>query len=156
MDSLPPTSPGFSNGYSSPPQGTKDRALIIEDNEGITSLLSIVLGNLGLKVVACQSGREALVEFALHRESLALVYADCRLPDGDGRMFCQQMRAQQADLPLLLSSGSATGQGLGPITSDKLVRFLPKPYSPKELMDKVRWLQDEAAKTPSVISAGFV
>ena len=143
-------------GRSSSPWGARDKALVIEDNEGIAGLLTILLGNFGLQVVWCQSAREALAKFAQQRDAIALVISDCRLPDGDGREVCRQMREERPDLPLLLSSGSMAYQNLGPLGSQRLVRFMPKPYSPSEMLAHVRKLQAEAMQATAAISAGFV
>jgi CheY-like chemotaxis protein len=129
--------------------------LIVEDNEGIAGLLTIMLGKAGLQVVWCQNGQEALEKFGRLRESVAFVLSDCRLPDGDGREICRQMREQRPDLPLLLSSGNATCLNLGPLKSGRLVGFLPKPYSPKELLEQVQRLHAEV-KAMAGISSGFV
>ena len=152
--SLP--NPFGSDSHPSVPAAGKDLALIIEDHEDITGLLRILLAKCGLRAVCAQNGQEALAAFARHREQIALVLSDCRLPDCDGRAICQRLREQQPDLPLLMSSGSATFLNLGPIVSGKLVRFMPKPYMPAEVLDHVRKLQAAAHKVPVEISAGFV
>ena len=147
---------GFAATLSAKPWGSRDTALVIEDNEGIAGLLKLLLGKSGLQVIWCQCGREALDQFGLHREALALVLSDCRLPDGDGREFCRQFREQQPDLPLLLSSGNVACMNLGPLQSGRLVRFMPKPYSPSEMLAHVSRLQAEAQQASAAISAGFV
>ena len=156
MDFHPPSPFSSAAVQSYLPWGTRDTALVIEDNEGIAGLLTLLLGKAGLQVVWGQSGREALEKFDQHREALALVLSDCRLPDADGREICRRMREQRPDLPLLLSSGSAACLNLGPLTCGKLIRFMPKPYSPAEVLAHVRKLQAEAMQTSAAISAGFV
>lgn len=153
-----PTQPPFGSAAASTnaPWGLRDKALVLEDNENIAGLLSILLGKSGLQTIWVQSGRDALVKFEQHREKLALVISDCRLPDCDGREICQQMRDQLPDLPLLMSSGSAACLSLGPLTSGRLVRFMPKPYAPREMLEHVGKLQAEAWHAPAAISAGFV
>jgi len=141
---------------SNSPWGGRDIALIIEDNEAIAGLLTILLGKSGLQVIWCQDGRSALEKFEQNRESIALVHSDCRLPDSDGREICQKMRDQLPELPLVLSSGSAGCLNLGPLTSGKLVWFLPKPYSPKELLGHIRKVQEAVRPATQAISAGFV
>lgn len=145
----------LASAMSARPWGSRDVALVIEDNEGIATLLGILLGKAGLKAIRCNSGQEALAQFALHRESITLVVSDCRLPDGDGREICRQMREQLPNLPLLLSSGTATCLNLGPLTSDRLVRFMPKPYAPDEMLQHVEKLRTELGSL-ATISAGFV
>jgi DNA-binding response OmpR family regulator len=138
-----PESPlGAAAVLSNSPWGARDKALIIEDNEGIAGLLSLVLGKSGLQVIWCQDGRSALEKFKQHGESIAFVHSDCRLPDSDGREICQQMRDLRPELPIVLSSGSAACLTLGPLTSGRWVWFLPKPYSPKELLGRIQKLQD--------------
>jgi len=156
MEFHAPSPFGSASAQTTSPWGARDTALIIEDNEGIAGLLTILLAKFGLRAVCCQSGRDALAKFEQHREAIALVIADCRLPDGDGREVCRQMRERLPDLPLLLSSGSAACLNYGPLTSGKLVRFMPKPYSPKEMLDHVGKLQAEVMRTTAAISAGFV
>ena len=156
MHNYPKSEFGTSTLLSNTQWGSRDKALIIEDNEGIAGLLTILLGKFSLQAVWCQTGQEALEKFAQQRESIALVISDCRLPDGDGREICQQMRDLLPDLPVLLSSGSAACLNLGPLTSGRLVRFLPKPYSPREMLDQVGKLQAEAMQPSTAISAGFV
>ncbi len=138
------------------PWGERDSVLIIEDNEGIAGLLTIMLGRSGLQVIWCQTGQEALEKYARNHESIAFVLTDCRLPDGDGREICRQMRQQRPDLPLVFSSGSAAFLNLGPLPSGQMVHFLPKPYSPKELLVLVGKLQAEVMSVAPAISAGFV
>jgi len=153
-----PTQPpyGSAAAHTNAPWGSRGKALILEDNENIAGLLSILLAKSGLQTIWCQTGRDALAKFEQHREAMAIVIADCRLPDCDGREICQQMRAQLPDLPLIMSSGSAACLNLGPLVSGKLVRFMPKPYSPREMLEHVGKLQNEAMQATAAISAGFV
>lgn len=153
-----PTQPPFGSvvAHTTAPWGSRDKALIIEDNENIAGLLAILLAKSGLQTIWCQTGREALAKFEQHREAMALVISDCRLPDCDGREVCQQMREHLPDLPLLMSSGSAACLNQGPLQSGKLVRFMPKPYTPREMLDHVGKLQAEAWHSATAISAGFV
>lgn len=156
MQTLKNSGYGPSAMISNMPWGGRDKALIIEDNEGIAGLLTILLGKFNLRAIWSQTGQEALENFGAHHESIALVISDCRLPDGDGREICQQMRDQAPDLPVLLSSGSAACLNLGALTSGRLVGFLPKPYSPAEMLGQVSKLQAEVIEASTAISAGFV
>ncbi len=116
----------------------------------------ILLRKTGLQISWSQTGLQAMAQFTEQREHIAFVLSDCRLPDCDGRAICQRMREQRPDLPLLLSSGSAAFLNLGPVTSGRLVRFLPKPYTPLEMMAQVRLLQAEWLQATAEVSVGFV
>ncbi|GEM_PF-773292 len=157
MDLHPQSPFALATSLSGKPWGvSRDTVLIIEDNEGIAGLLTVLLGKCGLNVIWGQSGREAVDKFNQHRDLIALVLSDCRLPDGDGRDFCQIFREQLPELPLLLSSGSVAYLNLGPIKSGRMVRFMQKPYAPSEMLAHVGKLQAEAMKASATISAGFV
>ena len=147
----------FAATLSAKPWGVaRDTALIIEDNDGIARLLIVLLEKCGLQVIWCQSGQEALEQFTARKHSIALVISDCRLPDGDGRDICQVIREQLPEVPLLLTSGSSACLNLGPIKSERLVRFMAKPYTPCEMLGHVEKLQAEAMPVSTTISAGFV
>jgi CheY-like chemotaxis protein len=118
----------------------RDLVLLIEDHETIASLLTTVLARLGLRVLCCPTGEAARTEFGRHQEEIALVFADCRLPDADGRDVCAAIREEAPELPLLVCSGNARCAGLGPLPADGRTMFLPKPYRPAEVLKYVRML----------------
>ena len=138
------------------PFGPKDALLLIEDNDSIASLWKILMARIGLQVVWSQNGGEALTQFERQRESIVLVVADCRLPDMDGREVCRQIRESVPGLPLLLCSGSTACLNLGPLPPGKLIRFMPKPYSPAEMLARINQLWNEARQVSSGVAAGFV
>ncbi len=131
-------------GASAGASPAKDLVLLIEDNDGLAALLTTVLAKLGLRVHWCPRGADALPEFARHRDEIALVLADCRLPDADGRAVCATLRQSAPALPMLLCSGNVRCTDLGPLTEDERTAFLPKPYSPSELLGRVRTLLEAA------------
>jgi DNA-binding response OmpR family regulator len=123
----------------------RDVILLLEDNEAIARMLTLVLGGQGMKVIWCQLGAAALVEFQRHAGNVALVLADCRLPDMDGREVCQRLRRLQPDLPVLVTSGNVTLRNLAPLDDGRLVSFIPKPYTPGEILHRVRDLLQQAS-----------
>ncbi len=122
----------------------RDAVLLIEDNESIARMLTLVLSGQGLKVIWCQLGAAALVEFQRQAGTIALVLADCRLPDMDGREVCHRLRRLRPGLPVLVTSGNVTLRNLAPLEDDRLVSFIPKPYTPGELLGRIRALLEAA------------
>lgn len=133
----------------------KDAVLLIEDNETIAGLLKALMRNLGLRVLWCAEGGEALQVFQAHRHEIGLVLADCRLPDMDGRDVCLKLREAVPNLPVLVTSGSVSGRGVAPLPRCRSVDYLPKPYAPSELLTRVRRLLAEAGGG-AASSAGLV
>lgn len=60
------------------------------------------------------------------------------LPDQSGLNLVEQFRSENADLPVLLSSGYSAKQSKWPVIREKRFRFLQKPYSINQLLRTVR------------------
>lgn len=114
--------------------------MLLEDNDAIAHMLTLVLRGLGLRTIWCQTGGAALDAYTKHHAEIVLVLADCRLPDMDGRDVCHRLRQRTPGLPVLLTSGHLSTQGLAPLEPAAGVEFLPKPYAPAEMLARVRAL----------------
>lgn len=134
--------------------GPKDAVLLLEDNDVIVRFLTIVLQGLGLRVLTCHNGAEAMSTFARQSGRIALVFADCKLPDADGRVLCHQMQQSQPDLPVLLTSGGEL-DGLSPLVPGNNVQFMPKPYVPSVIISRVRSLIKQAGAGRPQTAPGF-
>jgi len=111
------------------------KILIIEDEEGIIHLLNLYLKDAGYDVVLARDGADGL---ALHaREHPDLLILDIMLPAIDGFEVCRRIR-QWSKTPILMltARGSENDriQGLDLGADDYLV----KPFSPRELVSRVR------------------
>lgn len=137
-------------GASAPSVPSRDAVLLIEDNETIAGLLTAILRGMRLRVLAGADGAQAQVLFERHKHEILLVLADCRLPDADGRELCVKFRETIPDLPVLVTSGSVSGRGVAPLPRSSLVEYLPKPYAPSEVLNKVRRLIEAAGGAPAV------
>lgn len=111
------------------------KILVIEDEDGITHLINLYLKDAGYEVVVAKDGADGL---ALHaREDPALVILDIMLPAIDGFEVCRRIRAWSKTPILMLTARSdvddrITGLELG--ADDYLI----KPFSPRELVSRVR------------------
>ena len=111
------------------------KILIIEDEEGIIHLLNLYLRDAGFSVVIARDGADGL---ALHsREHPDLVILDIMLPALDGFEVCRRIRAwSKTPILMLTARGDEDDriQGLDLGADDYLV----KPFSPRELVSRVR------------------
>lgn len=129
------------------------RVLIVEDEESILLSLEFLLGKEGYAVTIARDGAEALR--LLEQQSPDLVLLDVMLPLIDGFELCATIRTMPAlartRIMLVTARGRETevARGLA-LGADA---YLTKPFSTRELMDKVRALlaaprtPPEAAKT---------
>ena len=120
-------------------------ALIVEDEESILLSLEFLLTEEGYSVVTAQDGAAALNAAAAQTPDLVLL--DVMLPHIDGFEVCRQMRANTAlrntRIMMVTARGRETeverGMALG---ADA---FLTKPFSTRELMEKIRALLSSPA-----------
>jgi two-component system, OmpR family, response regulator ResD len=116
--------------------------LVIEDEPSIQQLIRLYLERAGFRVLAARDGQSGLEQHA--REQPALVVLDVMLPVVDGWEVCRRIR-QSASTPILMLTARrteddrVTGLDLG---ADD---YLTKPFSPRELVSRVRAILRRAA-----------
>ncbi len=129
------------------------RMLVIEDNPKLSSLLDKVLteGGYAVDVVAdAASAREALRLVAYD-----LVILDLGLPDEDGGLLLQSLRRQGLGVAILVATARADLHHRVRILDDGADDYLVKPFSPAELVARVRALLRRPRHTlDTVLTAG--
>ena len=109
--------------------------LLVEDEEGIASLVRTYLERDGFRVVWAARGVDGLLE--LERHDIRLVILDLQLPDADGFDLCRAIR-QRSRLPIVMVT--ARDEEIDRITGLELGAddYVTKPFSPRELVARVR------------------
>ena len=113
--------------------------LIVEDQEVVRELAATVLGRRGYSTMEAATGPEALQLLqGRKRGDIDLLLTDVILPGMSGRELADRVRIEFPEIKVLFTSGY-TGDVLGRrgVLEDGL-EFLPKPFTPAALVDKVR------------------
>ncbi|MEE9544096.1 MAG: response regulator, partial [Rhodospirillales bacterium] len=71
-------------------------------------------------------------------ETIDLIISDVVMPGMDGRTLIQLVRQEMPEVKLILMSGYAENSLVEDIGNDPTIRFLPKPFSLKELAGAVK------------------
>src|SRR6266699_1057348 len=124
------------------------KILIIEDEAGIIHLLNLYLKDADYDVVIARDGADGLAMHA--REHPDLVILDIMLPAIDGFEVCRRIRAwSKTPILMLTARGSEDDriEGLELGADDYLV----KPFSPRELVSRVRAILRRTASAESVL-----
>jgi DNA-binding response OmpR family regulator len=113
--------------------------LVVDDDRKIVSLVRTYLERDGFRVIVAGDGRAALE--AIDRHGPALVVLDLMLPELDGRAVIRAIRRAETggmSTPVLILSarGSVADRIAG--LEDGADDYLPKPFSPAELVLRVR------------------
>ena len=114
------------------------RILVIDDDEAIRSVLTILLGQKAHQVVTAQDGRRGLK--ALESDHFDLLIVDIFMPEMDGLEAIRLARKSKPDLPIIVISGSAgasTPDFLNMATKLGAIESIQKPFRPNTLFEVV-------------------
>ena len=130
------------------PAVKRTKILVIEDEPDILEVIEYNLRKEGCKVVTAADGTAGLE--AARREAPALVLLDLMLPGTDGIEVCRRLKADPVTRATPIIMVTAKGEesdvvlGLGVGADDYVV----KPFSPKELVARVRAVLRRGAPAP--------
>jgi two-component system alkaline phosphatase synthesis response regulator PhoP len=125
------------------------RILIVEDDPDIAELIARYLAKAGFVTERAGSGREALKQITVRPPDLVVL--DLMLPHMDGLEICRSLRADDrtAAIPIIMVTARAE-------ESERIVGlelgaddYVAKPFSPSELVARVRALLRRAQRGPS-------
>jgi DNA-binding NarL/FixJ family response regulator len=130
----------------------RGRILVVENDEGFRSMLSIVFRHAGYEAREAATGEEALE--AARREQLALVVLEVCLPGISGYEVCHALRKEFGErLPIIFMSGQRV-ESLDRVAGLLLGAddYLVKPFAPEELLIRVRKLIRRAAPLAAAVA----
>jgi len=116
------------------------RILIVDDDDQVRGYLRRLLVRSGYGVEESATAGEALVRVRLDPPDLVLL--DLRLPDRSGHDVLEEIRAEPATrlLPVVMLTGDASPAEKIRAQAEGVTDFISKPFSPEELMPRVRAL----------------
>ena len=120
-----------------PNQYAGNRILVVEDNPEILSACQRGLEIQGFQVVTALNGRDAIARLS---EDLPfdLLFSDIVLPgDMSGIDVQREAHLLQPTIKSILTTGYADVEGVGNISGVKNTDILRKPYSRKDLLDRI-------------------
>jgi two-component system OmpR family response regulator len=128
----------------------KPHILAVDDDPSIRELVSEYLGENDLRVTAVATGNE--LDAILARDTIDLVVLDVRLHGEDGMQIAHRLREKSA-IPILMLTGRVEEadrvMGLELGADD----YLTKPFSPRELLARIRALLRRSKAQASVADA---
>ncbi|GGH99752.1 response regulator transcription factor [Arthrobacter liuii] len=121
--------------------------LVVEDDDDIRGLISVVMTRAGFDVRAVGTGAEGIAAAA--DPAIALVTLDLGLPDMDGHVVALAIRALSAAPLLFLTARSEDDDVLAGMASGA-AGYLTKPFKPGELAALARQLCPAPVSTAPV------
>ncbi|MCR8744463.1 cell wall metabolism DNA-binding response regulator WalR [Romboutsia lituseburensis] len=139
----------------------KEKILVLEDEIGIRSFVSINLKREGYEVIEAGTGSEAIEKMTTEKD-IKLALLDVMLPDMSGTDVCKFIRQNfdQVGIIMLTAKGQEDDKIEGFISGAD--DYMVKPFSIKELLVRISALlrrikkEDNVSKTNEIVSEPFV
>lgn len=112
--------------------------LVVEDDPAVRFVTSRALGRFGYSVLTAVSGAEALRILKEVGDAVDLVLTDIMMPDMNGVELSRLVHEAHPDIRVAFMSGYADEELLRQGLLAPKTQFIPKPFSPLELADRVR------------------
>jgi PAS domain S-box-containing protein len=123
--------------------GMQKTILLVEDESEVRRLLAHVLQVQGYSVLEAATGLEALrIVETQGGQSIDFVVTDVVMPQMSGNVLAERLRADYPHIRVLLISGYSVDELVQQGISDTGILLLQKPFTPDELVRKVRELLD--------------
>lgn len=117
--------------------------LVADDEPHIVRALSFIFSREGMSVETARDGEEALAKYLLFTPKIA--FLDLIMPKMDGVQLCRRIRSDITQSRPYIIILTCKGQD---IDMDNCLKagadeFMTKPFSPKEVLEKVKSLLGE-------------
>ncbi len=119
-----------------------ETVLLVEDDDALGRLATGVLASQGYIVLAARNGREALALSSSHPEPIDLMLTDVIMPGMNGRELAEQLVSLRPKLRVLYMSGYTPDVAVRHGVLQATMAYLPKPFTPAALTQKVRAVLD--------------
>ena len=131
------------------------RILNVEDDSPSRFLKSRILERAGFRVIEAVTAADAVRSAA--SDDLRLVLLDLRLPDGDGFMVCEQIKASRPTLPVvMITSTYGTAQGRQDGLASGADAYLIEPVPAERLVQVIRRFLEPGATDVTDLDAWIV
>ncbi len=126
------------------PRGGNETILLVEDEESVRRLASLLLERSGYRLLVASSAEEALQTARAFAGEIDLLLTDVVLPGLNGRRLADLLRVERPGTKVVFASGYFDESGILEPGSD----FIQKPFNPETLARSIRRALDRRRPTP--------
>jgi two-component system cell cycle sensor histidine kinase/response regulator CckA len=112
--------------------------LLVEDEDVLRTFNARGLRSRGYTVLEAANGVEALEELAKQEGKVDLVVSDVVMPEMDGPTLMKELRQRDPEIKIIFVSGYAEDAFEKSLPDTTDFEFLPKPFTLKQLVSKVK------------------
>ena len=124
---------------------TKGTLLLVDDEQVVLDVGTLMIKKFGYKVLQAANGMEATQIFKDNIDDICAVVLDMQLPDENGSTICKRLKEIKPDVKVLHTSGlgrTPAGVSLGCGCDG----FLLKPFKMEELSNKLKDLLENTSE----------
>lgn len=117
--------------------------LVVDDEAHIVRALSFIFKKEGYQIETASDGEEALIKFRQLKPKI--VFLDMIMPKKCGVDVCREIKSEQTDRPPHVILLTCKGQDIDRLNCFEAGadEFINKPFSPKEVLERVKALLGE-------------
>ncbi len=112
--------------------------LVVDDEFIMREVSRSILEQRGFEVLATGEGAEALELYRRHGSSIRLTLLDRTMPTMPGEEVLERILDIDPEARIVLMSGYKSDATVRELINKRMAEFLPKPFRPEELVEKVR------------------
>jgi len=115
--------------------------LVVDDEEPVRSVATAALEGCGFTILSATNGRDGLDAYRAQEAQIRAILLDLTMPIMSGDEVLAELRTgggSGATVPVLLSSGYSSDDVAENLQRRGVQHFLQKPYSPGDLIGKIR------------------
>jgi two-component system, OmpR family, alkaline phosphatase synthesis response regulator PhoP len=131
-----------------------DSVLVVEDSRPMQRTLQRLFEADGLTVELASDGVEGLESFKKNTPSAVVL--DLKLPRMPGKEVCRAFKAQAASVPVVILSANSDVEDKVLLLELGADDYVTKPFSPKELLARVRRAMRRSGQMQDASGAGAV
>jgi len=125
-----------------------EKILVIEDDRATRKALQQLFEPEGYSVDAASNGAEGLAMFRASRPNFVIL--DLAMPKMNGQDVCRSIRKESEEVPILVLTGSSDEISRVLLLEMGADDYVTKPFSPKELLARVRAVLRRTRRTHEV------
>jgi PAS domain S-box-containing protein len=125
------------------PRGAGELVLVVDDEESIRSVARRTLERFGYRVLLAANGAEAVAQYAMHRDEVAVVLTDMAMPVMDGPATIVALKTMNPKVRIVGSSGLNANGNVAKAMGAGVQHFVPKPYTGDTILRVLRKVLSE-------------
>src|SRR5579872_3840784 len=132
-------------------KGFMDTVLVVEDSRPMQRTLQRLFESDGLQVEIASDGMAGLENFRKRQPNVVVL--DLKLPRLPGKELCRTFKSHAPSVPIVVLSANADVEDKVLLLELGADDYVTKPFSPKELLARVRRAMRRSESQPSVTAS---